>query len=76
MLFEEENKTIDINVHRLQRAEGLNLNFRFRNKADLIEFANLIDAPELKSMKYNGFKKITWYADKNTRDKLNQFFED
>jgi len=78
MLFEaeEQKKEIPVNVDRFRRGEGTYLIVRFRNKADLDKFADLIDEPRLKAAKKNSLEKIQWHADKNRRDAMSQFFED
>lgn len=76
-LFEEdENQEPEVDVQRYRRGEGVFINFRFRNRKDLIEFANKIDLPYLKSMKYKSIVKVEWSSKKEERDPLSQFFED
>jgi hypothetical protein len=75
MLFEdEEKKPIDINVPRFRRGDGTFTVVRFRNKADLDAFADLIDEPRLKTMKPKSQMKIKWSAEKTERDAMSQFF--
>lgn len=77
MLFEDtEKEEINPEVPRFRRGDGAFVVIRFRNKADLIKFANLVDEPQLKTMKSGSTKKIKWHADKDKRDAIGQFFGD
>lgn len=76
MLFETEKEEINPDVPRFRRGEGAFMMVRFRNKADLNKFAELIDEPQLKQMSVGELKKIQWHADKDVRDALGGLFCD
>ena len=76
MLFEEEKKPIQIDIPRMRRGQGTFTIFRFKNKADLDAFADLIDEPRLKGMRKDSQMSIKWHAAKDKRDAMSQFFGD
>lgn len=77
MLYDGEVKTDVSKVERYRRGEGSFALFRFRNKEDLIKFAELLDEPRLKSMKPGDpDMKIKWHADSSKRNALGNFFGD
>ena len=47
MLFEEEEKPVNVHVERTRRGEGTFVIVRFRNRDDLNRFADILDQPHL-----------------------------
>lgn len=76
MLYEDlEKEKVKIDQQRLQREGGTWATIRFRNKKDLDDFADILDLPHLKGMKYGSRIKATWESDESKRNALGDFFE-
>lgn len=76
MLYDNtEKEKVSVEVERYTRGEGTFAIMRFRNKEDLIEFADLIDEPQIKNTKRNSLKKIVWHGDAEQRNSLSSLFE-
>ena len=75
MLFEdEEDQKPKIHVERMRRGEGTFVIVRFRNRNDLVKFADILDQPHLKTLKKDSYEKIVWHADAEKRGTLDTFF--
>lgn len=74
MLFEETEEKPKIHVERSRRGDGTFVIVRFRNRNDLVKFADIIDQPHLKTMKKDSYEKIVWHADVEKRGTLDTFF--
>jgi len=58
----------------MSRGEGRFVMVRFRNKADLAKFADLLGMPHLKAMKKHSQTKLKWSVDKAVNEPLSEFF--
>ena len=77
MLYEEEEnfQKAGPDVERFRRGSGQYVLIRVRNRADLNEFADAIDVPQLKAAKVNSWSKITWSRDEKINNPLADFME-
>ena len=75
MPLEETTTRTSFKVERLVRGEGRFVVVRFRNRGDLNNFADLLDAPQLKQIKKHTIEKLTWSCDKSVTDPFSSFME-
>ena len=75
MLFEEDFTKPSPEIERKKRGTGRFIMVRFRNKADLNKFADLLEVPWIKGMKKGSTVKLKWSVDKSRTDPLSSFME-
>lgn len=74
MLFDEpeDNTKPSPHIDRMRRGDGRFVMVRFRNKADLDKFADILEIPHIKAFK-KGSHKIKWSADTQKNNPLGDF---